>query len=275
MSELKHWLDEASDADEFERSILRSGFEIDPPKTSQDQVWSSLLGALAIAPVVAATTGAQTATAKAAATGVSKASAIWLAVAKGFVMGLAVYGAAAGVSEISNRINTRRQAPPSTARKAPAPTRTSTSARLTRTPTPALTSASVVDDTTLTPRLTRGNGPARPPANLDKELPAVATFDGAGSHNGARGSQLEGETRALRRARNELRLGELADAFATLEASRRQFPAPELYQEHEALMIELLYRSGQVSTAEQRARAFLEHFPESPHAQQIRQLTRR
>ena len=50
---------------------------------------------------------------------------------------------------------------------------------------------------------------------------------------------------------------------------------PELYQEREALMIELLYRSGQVTAAEQRARAFLSHFPESPHAQQIRRFVAR
>ncbi|HEX3850474.1 MAG TPA: hypothetical protein VHW01_05875 [Polyangiaceae bacterium] len=70
----------------------------------------------------------------------------------------------------------------------------------------------------------------------------------------------------------ELRSGRLADAFATREASRRQFSAPELYQEREALMIELLRRSGQAAAARERAQAFLSRFPESPHAEQIRQL---
>ena len=31
MSEFKHWLDESSDADDFERAILRSGLDADPP----------------------------------------------------------------------------------------------------------------------------------------------------------------------------------------------------------------------------------------------------
>jgi len=77
-------------------------------------------------------------------------------------------------------------------------------------------------------------------------------------------SRLEAEARALRQARDELRTNRLVDAFATLEASRRQFPAPELDQEREALMIELLYRSGQATAAEQRAEAFLRRFPEIP-----------
>jgi hypothetical protein len=57
------------------------------------------------------------------------------------------------------------------------------------------------------------------------------------------------------------------------KASRRKFVAPELYQEREALMIELLYRSGQTKTAALRAKAFLERFPESPHAEQVGQFT--
>jgi hypothetical protein len=51
-------------------------------------------------------------------------------------------------------------------------------------------------------------------------------------------SRLEEETRMLRRARSELRSGALTAAFATLEASRHKFAAPELAQEREALTIE-------------------------------------
>jgi outer membrane protein assembly factor BamD (BamD/ComL family) len=83
-------------------------------------------------------------------------------------------------------------------------------------------------------------------------------------------SQLEGEARALLRARAELHQGRLGDAFATLEAARRDFSAPELEQEREALMIELLYRGGQVPAARARAKTFLSRFPESPHAEKSR-----
>ena len=119
------------------------------------------------------------------------------------------------------------------------------------------------------------NARARAPQDLAAVLPSVATFDDSGQPNGARLSQLEAETRALRSARNELRAGKLADAFATLETSRRQVTVPELYQEREALMIELLQRSGQTSAAKERAQAFLSRFPESPHSEQLRQLVLR
>jgi hypothetical protein len=83
-------------------------------------------------------------------------------------------------------------------------------------------------------------------------------------------SRLEEEAALLQKARTELRSGALAAAFATLEASRERFSAPELYQEREALLIELLYRSGQRERARERARAFLARFPESPHAAGVR-----
>ncbi len=40
-------------------------------------------------------------------------------------------------------------------------------------------------------------------------------------------------------------------------------------------MIELLFRSGQVAAAKQRAAAFLERFPDSPHTATIRQFAER
>jgi hypothetical protein len=276
MTELKHWLDEGSDADEFERSILRAGLDADPPQVTQDQIWSSLTGSLAIAPVLAATAAVEQASAKAAAVGIGKAGGVWLAVAKGFIVGLAVYGAIAGVSEISNEI-------------ASPPAPTAATVRVLAPAKAPIGSAEPSIDTTATPVTStihearpvsrtapRGSVSASAPSGESRqtERGAVASFEEPGRPSGARVSQLEGETRALRRARDELRAGKLADAFASLEASRRQFSAPELYQEREALMIELLFRSGQRAVAAQRARDFLGRFPESPHAQQIQTLLR-
>ena len=76
----------------------------------------------------------------------------------------------------------------------------------------------------------------------------------------------------LLRARAELRAGRLAAAFATLEASREKFSFPELVQEREALLIELLYRSGERASAAEKSRAFLARYPESPHAARLRRL---
>jgi len=47
---------------------------------------------------------------------------------------------------------------------------------------------------------------------------------------------------------------------------------PSSIHDGETLMIQLLQRSGQVAAARERANAFLSRFPESPHAEQIRQL---
>jgi len=279
MSELKHWLEESSEADEFERAILRAGLDAEPPEAKRDQIWSALMATLAVAPLAAATTSARAATAKAAVAGVNKTATVLLAVGKGFLVGLAAYGTAAGVGELADR----RSAPHS--RSSPAPQASAPVRGTSRDNEPSSTASTAIllhanEEAHLMPRaIQRGiaspNARARAPQDLAAVLPSVATFDDSGQPNGARLSQLEAETRALRSARNELRAGKLADAFATLETSRRQVTVPELYQEREALMIELLYRSGQVTAAEQRARAFLSHFPESPHAQQIRRFVAR
>lgn len=276
MSELKHWLDEGSEADEFERSILRAGLDADPPEAKRDQIWSGLVSTLAIAPLTAATVSMQAGSAQAAATGASKAAAVWLAVGKGFLVGLAIYGASVGVSEVANRLG------PAPARALPAPP-ARTPARALSSGSQPLASASTAplttagEDAPAAPRAaqrgdTSVSSSARASANPAATLPSIANFEEPEQPSSARVSQLDAEARALRHARAELRAGQLTDAFATLEASRRQFSAPELYQEREALMIELLSRSGQVSAAEQRARAFLSRFPDSPHAQQVRRF---
>jgi outer membrane protein assembly factor BamD (BamD/ComL family) len=97
---------------------------------------------------------------------------------------------------------------------------------------------------------------------------SVAAFPSEGAASAA--SRLKEEAALLRRARAELRAGALAQAFATLEASRREFTAPELTQEREALAIELLYRSGERAAAAKRAQDFLARYPESPHATGVR-----
>jgi len=276
MSELKHWLDEASEADEFERSILRAGLQADPPRATQDRVWSSLVGALAVAPIVAGTT---TATAvPTAVTGIGKASVVALAVAKGFLVGLAIYGAAEGVTALADRFSLpprptkAQQAIPLRRTVEGKPSIAAVAAPLTGVSAPASGAGQEASEAPHpTPRGNESTKTVAPEtASSERAMPSVATFDDVLHSSSARLSQLEAETRALRRARGQLRAGNLADAFASLAASEREFPAPELYQEREALMIELLHRSGRRADARQRAQAFLIRFPDSPHAQPIR-----
>ena len=282
MNELKHWLDDTSEADEFERSILRAGQEADPSQAKRDQIWTELMGTLAVAPLAAASSSAQAssvqaASAKAAVVGASKAAGVGLAVGKGLLVGLTLYGAAQGVTELTQRLSARHE-PVRPAAQAETPARgTEPAAAASSTgssPLPSATSEAALTVQRPAQPSSSSNTLAAQAKKPVTALPSVAAFDVPERPEQARVSQLEAETRALRLARDELRAGKLADAFATLEASRRQFAAPELYQEREALMIELLYRSGQTSAAEQRASAFLSRFPDSPHVQQIRRFTR-
>jgi hypothetical protein len=275
MSEFKHWLDESSDADDFERAILHSGLDADPSPAKCDEVWAGITGALAVPPLL---TTAAAGTAKAAASSVGKTAAVWLGIGKGFVLGVAVYGAAAGVSEVSKRFGAERVAPIASVQTTKpvlprvAPLAPIAAAGLATTEAAAPTTIVIASSTSPTVGSTNG-APAKAPGAANSSastLPSVAAFDDPAS--AVRASQLQAEAQALRSARAELRSGGLAEAFATLEASRRQFSAPELYQEREALMIELLQRSGQVAAARERANAFLSRFPESPHAEQIRRL---
>jgi hypothetical protein len=282
MSEIKHWLDESSDADDFERAILRSGLDPDPSPAQCAEVWAGITGTLALTPLV---TTAAAGTAKAAVGSASKTATVWLSVGKGFVLGLAVYGAATGLSEVSQSLSAPHATPITTSTASPSTAKHALPrvAPLAPTPTPepaaaeaAAAPSSVGTSSTLPAAVTSNGVLAVSPsvgASSVAALPSVAAFDDPAS--GTRASQLRAEAQALRAARAALRSGRLADAFATLEASRRQFLAPELYQEREALMIELLQRSGQTSAAKERAQAFLSRFPESPHAEQLRLLVLR
>ena len=273
MNEPKHWLDDASEADAFERSVLSAGLAVDPPPGAEDAVWSSVLGALAVAPIPVAASGVSGASVKTAVTGASKAAAVWLGVGKGFVVGLALYGAGAGASEVAARLSApapRAVAAPKARPSLPAePSKQATTLAEPEALLDAPASAPLASSTSSA----RGANTLPSPPPIAAGLPSVAAFPEPVSDPPQ--SQLRAEAAALRSARSELRAGKLADAFATLEASRRQFSAPALYQEREALLIELLFRSGQVATARQRGAAFLEHFPESPHAAAIRQFSAR
>lgn len=273
MTELKHWLDDASDSDEFERSVLRSGLALEPPPGAEDAVFASVLGALANAAILPIAASVNATTAKASIGGASKAAAVWLGVGKGFVVGLAIYGAAAGASEVAARFSA--PAPHATATPKPGlpslPPLPEQTAVNTRSEQPLDAPMPMPTPTSSSPDSARGASVSPSALSTAAELPSVAAFPEPVS--GARPSQLQAEAAALRSARAELRAGKLADAFATLEASRRQFPAPELYQEREALLIELLYRSGQVANARTRAEAFVARFPESPHAAAISQFS--
>jgi predicted Zn-dependent protease len=111
-----------------------------------------------------------------------------------------------------------------------------------------------------------------PPASAPAASPDRATPGALADKDDTAASLLKREAGLLRQARAQLRGGQLAAASQTLDQSYREFPTTALYQEREALSIELLHRGGQQARARDRARAFLARFPSSPHAAQLKLL---
>jgi hypothetical protein len=119
---------------------------------------------------------------------------------------------------------------------------------------PVLSSAPVATEAPRAPL--RGNGGA-PPAEVTAEEPPQEVY-------GARW-----ESAQVARARAQLRAGQPSQALQTLSEIQARVPGGVLGQEREALAIEALAASGQRSEASRRAAAFLDRFPNSPHASRI------
>lgn len=102
----------------------------------------------------------------------------------------------------------------------------------------------------------RGNGGALP-TEVTAEEPPQEVY-------GARW-----ESAWVARARAQLRAGQPSQALQTLSEVQARVPGGVLGQEREALAIEALAASGQRSEASRRAAAFLDRFPNSPHASRV------
>jgi hypothetical protein len=92
--------------------------------------------------------------------------------------------------------------------------------------------------------------PVAPPAPAP--APAEATVDTLGEERGL-----------LDRARQDIVQGRLRDAGALLDRHAAQFPAGQLVEEREALVIRLLVREGREQEARSRAARFRQQHPRS------------
>ena len=282
MTTPRRWIDERSDADDFERAILRSELDAPTPAAAENEVLSRVLAAVGPLPVGPGPSASGAAGGGVLGGGVlAKGAATLGGLGKGFVLGIGVSAAVAAGNHYLGGQSSRGDAGPASTPSARAMPVTAASGRKpvaapveTRISDPRRESSQRVDvPTSERPAVGAvGNTPSpNPPSELERApgAPSVASFP---STDGAAlaASRLKEEAALLRRARAELRSGALTAAFATLEASRREFTAPELFQEREALSIELLHRSGERAAAAARAREFLSRFPESPHAATVR-----
>jgi len=87
-----------------------------------------------------------------------------------------------------------------------------------------------------------------------------------------RQDSLNRESALLKQAREQLRAGNAKAAQTSLDFLASEFPAGVLGQEREVLAIAVLSAQGQVTTAQQRARAFVKAHPRSPHSATLREL---
>ena len=281
----KRFLDERSDADDFERAVLRAESDGGPPVGTEREVFARVMAvAFPVAPAASGPAApVEPAAGGALGTGALVKGATTLgSLGKGFALGIGVSIAAATGSHVLGE-----KTPPSGA-AAPhaASVEMAPRAESRQTPTGRAVAPPVASGESRPPEVearapangapqqgavVRAEPPAiaEPPLERTPSAPSVASFESA-DERALAASRLKEEASLLRRARSELRAGALAAAFATLEASRHRFTAPELSQEREALAIELLYRSGERAAAAARAREFLARFPESPHGAAIR-----
>lgn len=279
MSTPKRWIDSPNDADDFERAVLRSELDARPPAGAESDVLARVMAAVApfgpgvpdpSGPVAPATGGALGGAA------IAKSAATLASLGKGFALGIGVSVAAATANHYLGDGSSRETpTPAATVRAAPL---TSSVVPPAPGPSPRVEVATenrpnpFASPPVTPPHPTRAPEPplaaSENPFERAPSAPSVASFPAPEAE--IRASRLEEEAALLRRARVELRSGALTAAFATLEASRQRFTAPELSQEREALTIELLYRSGERDAATARAREFLARFPESPHAASVR-----
>lgn len=266
----RRWLDDESDATSDERELLRAALDTPPPAFAEQAVWRRLSVSLGVP-----NAGTLDTPDAGAAAGPPAAAA--LPHAGSTVLSTFLKGVALGVGVTAAAVGGQR------ALEGPAPaTERAVQER------PAATAAAVSSGSRTVPPLepprVEASERAAPPSSaraqrsaapVDAAIRAETAPNGAGSVAAFPepldpNRRLGEEARLLRRARAELQAGSLSLAFATLEASRERFATPELAQEREALTIELLHKSGQRSAADERARAFLRRFPESPHAARVR-----
>jgi len=240
-----------------ERTLLRHGVDLAPPDDAEARVWQGLAGALGVAAVVSAAeasakTAANTATTAAATGTKAVAAGVGLTGAKIAAVAIVLAGlvtAGAYLLVPGNDSRPPRAAAPAPALVPPAPV---TSPPL---PLPGATPPSEEAPPA------RVDGPAVPAPRVHRTVPSSA-------------GRLKEETTLVRDARQALRQGDAARALRLLDECRRLFPRGVLEQERERLAIEALNRSGRAAEGSARAAAFLRHYPDSPHADEIRGLMR-
>jgi hypothetical protein len=303
MSAPKRWLDDGGGATRGERDLLRLGASHEPPAAAKDAVWTALLAQIPPIPPgstgggAAPGAGAAKAAAAAKAAGAAGAATNGSAALAGAVGGGLLKSALIGAGSAVALIATYAVVTPATVSQPPPPAPTAVEAvaapgtgvrnAIGERGAPGA-AAPIAPETQGVPAIAdsaaalAAPGPAAsaepraaspaPSAGRDPRGPLGASSGPVGPMD--RETRLLEESRRLTEARDALRRGDASGALSQLAELQRAVPGGILGQEREALAIEALAKSGRASEAQARARAFLQAYPQSPHATRVEAFAR-
>lgn len=253
MADPQRFLNQISDADEFERKLLGSLQRVQPPADAKSEAWARIeaqVAAVALVSATLASTAAAGSTATAAASSAGSPLTVTPLVLKALgsklTLGLALAGSVLGASALLWT--------PFHSRPAPSVASVAPPARATL-PEP-IPAAIATEEPATAPRI----------AVPASERPAKASAEPNAS------DRLNAESALLTQARAQLRRGDTAEAERSLARLRANFPKGVLGQEREVLAIELLLAQGNTEAARRRANAFIAAHPKSPHSPQLSRL---
>jgi len=304
MSAPKRWMDDGGGATRGERDLLRLGASHEPPAAAKDAVWTALLAQLPPMPPGSSGGGgapgaggaklAAGAKAAGAAAAGSGSAAVVGAVGGGLLKSALIGAGSALVLIATYAVVTPAQAPslptPTTIETAAAPPdpgarsapRGSPGQHVASSPTaldpPGIAGSAATPDSMAPPGAPSAAASGEPRAGSvapsssrdSRGAPGSASASsGLASPPADRETRLLEESRRLAEARDALRRGDASGALSLLSDLQRAIPGGILGQEREALAIEALAKSGRSAEAQARARAFLQAYPQSPHAARV------
>jgi hypothetical protein len=310
MSAPKRWLDDGGGATRGERDLLRLGAAHEPPAAAKDAVWIALLAQIPPVPPAPPGSsgggngapgagGAKLATGAKAA-GAAGASGSGSVAVAGAVGGGLIKSALIGAGSALALIATYTVVTPAQAPSVPAPTTIETATavdpgarsaapgspgqRAGSSPIaremPGIAGSAAAPDSMAPPGAPAAVASADPraggasPAGSHDAKGATGSSSSAASAPVDRETRLLEESRRLAEARDALRRGDASGALSLLSDLQRAVPGGILGQEREALAIEALAKSGRSAEAQTRARAFLQAYPQSPHAARVEAFAR-
>lgn len=267
MSEPRRLLSD-SETSELSRSLLTAGRARREPEGARERVWGAVAVGVAGGAAAGTTAGTVGGAAAAGASGGAKGAGVALAITK---MKLLVVGSVIATAATVTAVAVRHDEPA-------APVTATTTSTTATTAATATKPADKVEAVVVTAPEAKPEAPTEPepsakplasvpPRPRVVEAPVAPTATEAERETTqapAPISKLREEAALLQEARAALGRGDTAVARTKLEDARSRFPKSQLAQERDALDVRLASESGDRARAASLARAFVEHYPDSP-----------